>query len=113
MLEVERLVNDGKIVLIPAGDARGYEVPAHSGVYILESQNLDVVLLKMLLQRIGENCITIVDGDRKTQTDLEAYEGENNGMQRMSEVFRGTEVFGQVDLKNIYRSKISQIAENM
>lgn len=113
MLEVERLVNEGKIVLIPAGDARGYEVPAHSGVYILESQNLDVVLLKMLLQRIGENCITIVDGDRKTQTDLEAYEGENNGMQRMSEVFRGTEVFGQVDLKNIYRSKISQIAENM
>jgi phosphate starvation-inducible protein PhoH len=53
-------------VLVPAGDARGYEVPAYSGVYILESQNLDIVLLKMLLQRIGNNCITIVDGDRKT-----------------------------------------------
>ena len=113
MMEVERMVSEGKLVLIPAGDARGYEVPPHSGVYILESQNLDIVLLKMLLQRIGEGCITIIDGDRKTQTDLEAYEGENNGMQRVSEVFRGTTVYGQIDLKNIYRSKISQIAENM
>lgn len=111
--EVERMVEEGKLVLIPAGDARGYEVPPHSGVYILESQNLDIVLLKMLLQRIGENCITIIDGDRKTQTDLVEYEGENNGMQRVSEVFRGTSIYGQIDLKNIYRSKISQIAENM
>lgn len=111
--EVERMVEEGKLVLIPAGDARGYEVPPHSGVYILESQNLDIVLLKMLLQRIGENCITVIDGDRKTQTDLVEYEGENNGMQRVSEVFRGTSIYGQIDLKNIYRSKISQIAENM
>lgn len=110
---VERLINDDKIVLVPAGDARGYEVPAYSGVYILESQNLDIVLLKMLLQRIGNNCITIVDGDRKTQTDLEIYEGKNNGMERMSQVFRGQSIYGQIDLKNIYRSKISQIAENM
>jgi phosphate starvation-inducible protein PhoH len=48
----------------------------------------------MLLQRIGEGCITVIDGDRKTQTDLEAYEGENNGMQRVSEVFRGTTIYG-------------------
>ena len=113
MPEVERMVSEGKLVLIPAGDARGYEVPPHSGVYILESQNLDIVLLKMLLQRIGENCVTIIDGDRKTQTDLIEYEGENNGMQRVSEVFRGNSIYGQIDLKNIYRSKISQIAENM
>lgn len=113
MFEVEKLVQEDKLCLIPAGDARGYEVPPHSGVYILESQNLDIVLLKMLLQRIGENCKTIIDGDRKTQTDLEAYEGDNNGMQRVSEVFRNTSVYGQIDLQNIYRSKISQIAENM
>lgn len=111
--EIERLVGENKLVLIPAGDARGYEVPPHSGVYILESQNLDIVLLKMLLQRIGEKCITIIDGDRKTQTDLLAYEGVNNGMERVSKVFRGSDIFGQVDLKTIYRSKISSIAENM
>ena len=47
--EVERLVTEGRLVLIPAGDARGYEVPARSGVYIMESQNLTCDLLRMLL----------------------------------------------------------------
>jgi predicted ribonuclease YlaK len=111
--EVERLVNQGSLVLMPAGDSRGYEVPAHSGVYIMESQNLDIVLLRMILQRIGEDCITIVDGDREEQTDMEIYANDNNGMARMSEVFKGSKIFGQVDLKYIYRSEIASIADYM
>ena len=46
---VEMLVNSGKLILMPAGDARGYEVPQNSGVYIMESQNLTCDLLRMLL----------------------------------------------------------------
>lgn len=46
---VERLVTEGKLVLIPAGDARGYEVPTNSGVYVMESQNLTCDLLRMLI----------------------------------------------------------------
>lgn len=46
---VERLVSEGKLILMPAGDARGYEVPKNSGVYIMESQNLTCDLLRMLL----------------------------------------------------------------
>lgn len=111
-MPVERLIEKEQLVLVPAGDARGYEVPPHSGVYIMEAQNLDVTLLKLLLQRIGKNCTTIVDGDRFTQTDMSAYE-ENNGMKKMSEIFKGEEIFGQVDLQNIYRSKIAKIAERM
>lgn len=111
--ELDRLISKGDIVLMPAGDSRGYEVPPNSGVYILEAQNLDVVLLRMLLQRIGENCVTIVDGDRVEQTDLAVYSGANNGMSKMSEIFRGEKCFGQVDLKNIYRSKIAKIADKM
>lgn len=111
-MPVERLIEKEQLVLVPAGDARGYEVPPHSGVYIMEAQNLDVTLLKLLLQRIGKNCTTIVDGDRFTQTDMSAYE-ENNGMKKMSETFKGEEIFGQVDLQNIYRSKIAKIAERM
>lgn len=111
-LPVQRLIDTGKLILVPAGDARGYEVPQHSGVYIMEAQNLDVTLLKLLLQRIGKKCVTIVDGDRFTQTDMSAYE-ENNGMKKMSEIFKGEDIFGQVDLQNIYRSKIAKIAEKM
>ena len=43
----------------------------------------------------------------------EAYEGNNNGMVRVSEVFRGSEVYGEVELKNVYRSRIASIAEKM
>lgn len=112
MLPVEKLIDQEKLILVPAGDARGYEVPRNSGVYIMEAQNLDVILLQLILQRIGKDCVTIVDGDRFTQTDMSVYE-EHNGMKRMSEVFKGEDIFGQVDLKNIYRSKIANIAEKM
>ena len=112
-VEVERLVQAGKLVLIPAGDARGYEVPANSGVYIMESQNLTVDLLRMLLQRISDNCKVIVDGDYTEQVDMEVYAGDNNGMVRMSQVFRGNDLFGQVELQNIHRSAIAALAEEM
>lgn len=110
---VEQLIYDGKLVLVPAADARGYEVPPHSGVYVLESQNLTVDLLRMILQRIGEDSKVIVDGDRMEQVDVAVYGGANNGMREMSRVFRGEEIYGQVDLKTIYRSKIASIADKM
>ena len=111
--EVERLVTEGRLVLIPAGDARGYEVPARSGVYIMESQNLTCDLLRMLLQRISEDCKVIVDGDYNEQVDMDIYSGNNNGMRKMSKVFRGEEMFGQIELKSIHRSRIAAIADKM
>lgn len=111
--EVENLIEKGKLVLVPAGDARGYEVPANSGVYIMESQNLTVELLRMLLQRISEKCKVIVDGDYFEQVDMDAYSGKWNGMNKMSEVFRGESIYGQVQLQRINRSKIAAIADRM
>lgn len=109
---VEDLLNKEQLIIVPAADARGYEVPPNSGVYIMESQNLDTTLLRLLLQRIGKDSKVIVDGDRMEQTDLYIYK-DDNGMKKMSEVFRGERVFGQVDLKKIYRSEIANIAERM
>ena len=37
----------------------------------------------------------------------------NNGMRRASEVFRGQDLYGEVELKNIYRARIADIAERM
>ena len=111
--EVQKLVAEGKLVLVPAGDARGYEVPHHSGVYIMESQNLTCDLLRMLLQRISTECKVIVDGDYNEQVDMDIYAGNNNGMRKMSQVFRGNGIYGQVELKNIHRSHIAAIADNM
>lgn len=111
---VERLIQDGKLVLLPMSDIRGYDTSnMNAGVYITEAQNMDISLMKLALQRIGEDCICIIDGDYNTQVDLSQYAGANNGMRRMSEVFRGQDFYGEVELQNIYRSKIAAIAEMM
>lgn len=111
---VDRLINEGKIILLPLSDIRGYDTSGmRAGVYISEAQNLDRTLMKLALQRIGEDSICIIDGDEKSQVDLPVYAGVNNGMRRASKVFRGAPIYGEVALKTIFRSQISRIAENI
>lgn len=95
-------------------DIRGYDTSGmRAGIYITEAQNLDVSLMKLALQRIGEDCICVLDGDEKTQVDLREYSGNNNGMKRVSEVFRGSDIYGEVCLQQIHRSKIAEIADEL
>jgi phosphate starvation-inducible protein PhoH len=35
----------------------------NAGIYISEAQNLDIELMKLTLQRIGQDSICIIDGD--------------------------------------------------
>lgn len=44
---------------------------------------------------------------------MDVYAGDNNGMRKMSKVFRGETLYGQVELKNIHRSRIAMIADKM
>lgn len=111
---IGQLVSENKLMILPMCDIRGFDTTGlNCAVYITEAQNLDISLMKLALQRIGEGSICIIDGDYTAQVDLQQYSGNNNGMRRMSEVFRGQDFYGEVELQNIYRSKISQIAENM
>ena len=113
-IEVERMIQEEKLVLLPMSDIRGYDTTGmRAGIYISEAQNLDISLMKLALQRIGEDSICIIDGDCKTQVDSIEFAGANNGMRRASRVFRGSDIYGEVTLKNIHRSKIAMIAENM
>ena len=113
-IEVERLMGEEKLILLPMSDIRGYDTTGmRAGVYISEAQNLDISLMKLALQRIGEDSICIIDGDEKTQVDDIAFAGANNGMRRMSKIFRGHNIYGEVELKQIHRSKIAAIAEAM
>ena len=111
---VEQLIDTGKLVLLPMSDVRGYDTSGmNAGIYITEAQNFDIELLKLALQRVGEDSIIILDGDTKSQVDLIDYEGINNGMRRVSKVFRGHSIYGEVELQQIHRSKIAEIANNM
>ena len=111
---LEQMIAQNKIQLLPLSDIRGFDTNGMSaGVYITEAQNMDISLMKLALQRIGEDSICIIDGDYNAQVDMSQYAGNNNGMRRMSEVFRGQDFYGEVELQNIYRSKIAEIAEKM
>lgn len=113
-IEVERLIDQDLLVLLPFSDIRGYDTNGmNAGIYISEAQNLDITLLKLGLQRVGEDCVCIIDGDMETQVDDIHFTGVNNGMRRASKVYRGMDIYGQVELRNIHRSKIAQIAELM
>lgn len=95
-------------------DIRGYDTSGmNAGIYISEAQNLDISLMKLALQRIGEDCICIIDGDQKTQVDDISFSGANNGMRRVSKVFRNSDIYGEVELQITHRSKIAQLAELM
>ena len=112
--EVERMIEEEKLVLLPMSDIRGYDTSGmRAGVYISEAQNLSINLMKLALQRLGEDSICIVDGDCKTQVDDIQFAGPNSGMRRASKVFRGSDIYGEITLKEIHRSRIGRIAENM
>lgn len=111
---IEQLVSRNQLSILPMCDIRGFDTSGlNCAVYITEAQNLDISLMKLALQRIGEDSICIIDGDYNAQVDLNQYAGNNNGMRRMSEVFRGQDFYGEIELKNIYRSRIAKIADAM
>jgi len=81
-------------------DIRGYDTSGmRAGIYISEAQNLDIPLMKLALQRIGDDSICIIDGDEKTQVDDINFAGSNNGMRRASKIFRGHDIYGEIELK--------------
>ena len=113
-VEIERLIEDGTIILLPMADLRGYDTTGmKAGVYITEAQNMDIELMRLALQRISDDCICILDGDSDAQVDSALYAGSNNGLKRVSTVFRGQKIYGEVTLPNIYRSQIADIAQKL
>ena len=113
-IAVEQMIQQGKLMLLPMSDIRGFDTNGmKAGVYITEAQNLDINLIKLALQRIGEDSICIIDGDFDQQVDDVAFAGSNNGMRRVSKVFRGEDIYGEVTLKKIHRSKIANKAEKL
>lgn len=111
-IEVERLIDEEKIILLPMSDIRGYDTTGmRAGIYISEAQNLDISLMKLALSRIGEDSICIIDGDEKTQVDDIAFAGANNGMRRLSKIFRNHNIYGEIELQQVHRSRIAELAD--
>lgn len=110
---IQDLIAANKLDIQPFANLRGYDTGENKVIcWIVEAQNLTSELLKLGLQRLGSNTKVVVDGDFHLQIDMDAYEKEN-GMKRMSEVFRGNELYGEIELQNVWRSRLAEIAESM
>lgn len=109
MTLVESLINTGKLMIIPTSDIRGIEISDNDCLYVTEAQNIDVYTMRTIIQRAKEGCKIIIEGDMLEQQDIRS----DNGMRRVIDVFKGTKYFSCVKLKNIYRSPISDIAQNI
>lgn len=111
---IKVLISQNKLLLLPISEIRGFDTSNLKAiVYISEAQNLNVDLMKLAIQRVGSDTKLIIDGDIDSQVDSAMFEGNQNGMRRVSEVFRGQDFYGEIELPIIYRSKIAEIADNM
>ena len=46
----------GSLLLLPMSDIRGFDTSGmKAGIYITEAQNMDIELMRLALQRIGED----------------------------------------------------------
>ena len=108
---VDLLLSQNKLKLVSMADCRGMEISDSEILWITESQNTSIDLIKLCLSRVSSGAKVFIEGDYLSQVDSNAFDGNNNGLKRMIDVFKGHEEFGYVQLQNIWRSKISQLCE--
>lgn len=110
---VDNLIATGRIRLISMADARGLEIDDKSILFITECQNTSTDLLKLCLQRVSAGSKVFIEGDYNSQVDDICFSGENNGLKKAIELFKGDELFGYVHLPNIWRSKVAELADKL
>ncbi len=112
--QLEALMITEKITILPMSKLRGFDTSGMNAiVMITEAQNTSRELMKLAIQRVGEDCKLIIEGDNHTQLDSKEFVGSNNGMTIASEVFRGEDYYAEVELQHCYRSRWAERAEKM
>lgn len=108
---VDLLLSQNKLKLVSMADCRGMEISDSEILWITESQNTSIDLIKLCLSRVSSGAKVFIEGDYLSQVDSNAFGGNNNGLKRMIDVFKGHEEFGYVQLQNVWRSKIAELCE--
>lgn len=108
---VEMLMQQDKLRLVSMADARGMEIKENEILYLTECQNTSVELLKLCLSRASIGSKIIIEGDFTSQVDSYLFDGNGNGMKRAINVLKGEDIFGYVELQNIWRSKLAELVD--
>lgn len=102
------LMERGQIELEHLGFVRG-RTYNNSIIYLSEAENLTKEQVKLLIARVGENSVLMINGDYR-QSDSNLFRN-NNGLIRAIETLSGQSKFGYVKLDDIERSETAQLAE--
>ena len=108
---VDLLLSQNKLKLVSMADCRGMEISDSEILWITESQNTSIDLIKLCLSRVSSGAKVFIEGDYLSQVDSNSFDGNNNGLKRMIDVFKGHEEFGYIQLQNVWRSKIAELCE--
>ena len=112
--QLEAMLITEKITILPMSKLRGFDTSGMNAIVLItEAQNTSRELMKLAIQRVGQDCKLIVEGDNHTQLDSREFTGNNNGMSIASEVFRGEDYYAEIELQNCYRSHWAERAEKM
>lgn len=108
---IDLLLQQNKLKLVSMADARGMEISDNEILWITESENTSIDLIKLCLSRMSSGAKAFIEGDYECQTDSHLFEGNNNGLKRLINAFKGHEEFGYIQLQNVWRSKIAELCE--
>ena len=104
---VQMMLDKGQLELAPLQFIRGRSFE-NCLIYVSEGQNITTEIAKLLLGRVGENSVLIINGDTH-QTDHKIYE-RDNGILKMIERLTGNELFGYIYLSQTLRSATANLA---
>ena len=104
---VQMMLDKGQLELAPLQFIRGRSFE-NCLIYVSEGQNITTEIAKLLLGRVGENSVLIINGDTH-QTDHKIYE-RDNAILKMIERLTGNKLFGYVYLSQTLRSATANLA---
>lgn len=104
---VQILIEQDKLELMPLLFIRGRSFE-NSIIYVTEGQNITTEIAKLLLGRVGQGSILMINADTH-QVDSRAYE-KDNGIQTMVEKLSGNRLFGYIYLSETLRSEAANLA---
>ena len=104
---IDELIERNKLELMPLLFIRGRSFE-NSIVYVTEGQNITNEIAKLLLGRIGQDSVLMINADTH-QTDNRIYD-KDNGIINMIDKLSGHHLFGYVYMSQTLRSDTANLA---
>ena len=104
---IDELIGKNKLELMPLLFIRGRSFE-NSIIYVTEGQNITNEIAKLILGRIGEGSILLINADTH-QTDRQVYD-KDNGIVSMISRLSGNSLFGYTFMGITLRSKTANLA---